>query len=349
MKNIENISKWQKLPSKIEDITKKANDLLLSNLDENNTLTEIKNIFNKLIRFSKFNIEKIKTEEDFIIFLKWFEQVFKELDIAKLYNSTNRWNYENFDNLNLFKQFFYITTPLMSKKNFSFIQWWVCYHWSLFFHNLFTKIDKNNKLSKNLIIFNPTYDHGVFQIWFKNKKIIIDPYAKENGLITEVKEGNKLYLSALDWESIYGTVKNSDNNLELQVWKWEFTPDIFGNKDDFINNVKSSKELINIKTYKEWKPIHIIIKDSDSEIIINYKWEMFSRDKEFSLIDVVWLYMEWKKVKKLDILFALTWFDKNSVSEKILDEFKILAEKINTDYLFKKLKIGKDIEMMKNM
>jgi len=203
MKNIENLSKWQDLPKKVKNITKKANTLLQSNLDENNTLSEIKKIFNKLIRFSKYNIDKIQTEKEFISFLKWFEQVFKELDIAKLYNSTSRWDYKNFDNLDLFKQFFYITTPLMTTQNFSFIKWWVCYHWSLFFNNLFSEIDKNNKLSKDLIIFNPTYDHGVFQIWFKNKKFIIDPYSKENWLLTEVKKWNKVYLSALAWDSIY--------------------------------------------------------------------------------------------------------------------------------------------------
>ena len=185
----------------------------------------------------------------------------------------------------------------MTTNNFSFIKWWVCYHWSLFFFNLFTKIDKNNKLSKKLVIFNPTYNHWVFQIWFKNKKFIIDPYAKDNWLITEVKEWNKLYLSALAWESIYWKIIDT-NNLKLQVGKINFNANIFNNQNDFINNIKNSNELINIKTYIQWKPIHIIIKDSDSKIIINYKWEMFSRDKEFLLIDLVWLYIKWKKVKK---------------------------------------------------
>jgi len=56
-----------------------------------------------------------------------------------------------------------------------------------------------------------------------------------------------------------------------------------------------------------------------------------------------------KKSKKIDILFALTWFDKSSISKEILNEFKIIAEKINTNYIFKKLKIDKDIQMFKNM
>ncbi len=348
MKNIENISKWQKLPRKIDFLTREANQYLRSNLENKEILQGIKKIFDKLVRFAKYNIEKIETEEDFISFLRWFEQVFKELDIAKLYNSTNRWNYENFDNLNLFKQFFYITTPLMTTKSFSFIKWWVCYHWSLFFYNLFSEIDKKNKLSKELIIFNPTYDHGVFQIWFKNKKFIIDPYAKENWLITEVKKWNKVYLSVLDWESIYGEI-NDTKQLKLQVWKLEFSPDSFDKKNDFIDNIKSSNELINIKTYIKWKPIHIVIDDAWKDIIINYKWDLFMKEKEFALMDLVWLYMEWKKVKKIDILLALTWFDKNSISKENLNELKIIAEKIDTNYLFKKLKIDKDIEMFKNM
>ncbi len=348
MKNIEEMSEWQQLANKFDDITNEANKLLQSNLDENNTLSEIKKIFNKLTRIAKDNINKIKTEEDFISFLKWFEQVFKKLDIAKLYNSTNRWNYENFDNLNLFKQFFYITTPLMTTKSFSFIKWWVCYHWSLFFNNLFSEIDKNNKLSKELIIFNPTYDHGVFQIWFKNKKFIIDPYAKENWLITEVKKWNKIYLNNVWGKPIYWDIKNS-KIMKLKVWKWNLEAQIFNNKKDFIENIQDSNELINIKTYFKWKPIHIVIDDIWKDIMINYKLDVFIKEKEFSLIDLVWLYMEWKKVKKIDILLALTWFDKNSISKEILDELQIIAEKIDTNYLFKKLKIDKDIEMFRNM
>ena len=348
MKNIENISKWTELNPKIKKIIDNANVLLKSNLDKKNTLNEIKNIFDKLIKFSKFNINKIKNIQDFKNFLKWFEQVFKELDIAKLYNNTNRWNYNNFNEINLFKQFFYITTPLMTTKNFSFIKWWVCYHWSLFFYNLFSEIDIHHKFNKQLITFNPTYDHGIFQIWFKNEKYIIDPYAKENGLLTEVKIWNKIYLSALKGESIYAKVKNT-KELELEVGKLKFKPKIFNDKQNFIENIKDSNELINIKTYIKWKPIHIIIKDSDTDIIIQYKWEMFSRDKEFSLIDLVWLYMEWKNVKKIDILLALTWFDKNSLPKNILNELKIIADKIDTNYLFKKLKIDKDIKMFKDM
>jgi len=361
--NNNNNNNLYKLHPKIKKITKKANDLLLSDLDEKNTLSEIKKIFTKLIKFSKTQITKIKTEEDFITFLRWFEQIFKELDIAKLYNSTNRWDYKSFDNLDLFMQFFYIATPLMTTKNFSFIKWWVCYHWSLFFNNLFTEIDKNNKLSKNLILFNLPYNHWVFQIWFKNKKFIIDPYAKKNWLITEVKEGNEMYLTNSWKNAIYWKIIENDQEIILKTNVWILKPKIYTKKINYIDNIKvNDNEFINIKTYKEWKPIHIIINDSDSDIIITYRWRMFSKDKEFSIIDLVWLYMEKKKVKKIDMLFALTWFWKNGKINKdilsefnnlneseIIDEFKILAEKINTDYLFKKLKIDKDIEMMEKM
>ena len=341
MKNIENISKWVKLHSKVKWLIENTNEYLVSDLEKWETIKKIKEIFDKLLRFGRFWITKIKTEKDFEEFMKSFEQIFKELEIDKLYNNTSRDNYEEFDKLDLFKQFFYITTPLLTNKNFTFIKWWVCYHWSIFFYNLFEHIDKNNKLDKQFIDFNPKFDHWVFQIWFKNKKYIIDPYAKSNWLLTEVKEGNNVYVWALWWELLFGKVNKS---LDIEIW-WKKISNRTSDKKEFIDNLTPWNELVNIKTYLNWKPIHIIIKDIDNEIIVRYKWEVLSKSKEFTIIDIVWLFMEKTKVSNLDIILSLTWFEKEYLSEDILEELKVIASKINKDFIFKKLWIEEDIKM----
>jgi len=106
--------------------------------------------------------------------------------------------------------------------------------------------------------------------------------------------------------------------------------------------------LVNIKTYLNWKPIHIIIKDTDNEIIIRYKWEMLSRSREFAIMDIVWLFMEKSNISNLDVLLALSGFEKEYLSEEVLEELKIIASKINKDFIFKKLWIEEDIKMFLN-
>jgi len=345
MKNIENISKWAKLHPKIQWLIEDTNHYLVSDLEKWETIKKIKEIFDKLLRFGRFWITKIETEKDFEEFMKSFEQIFKELEIDKLYNNTSRGNYEEFNNLDLFKQFFYITTPLLTNKNFTFIKWWVCYHWSIFFYNLFEHIDKNNKLDKKFIDFNPEFDHWVFQIWFKNKKYIIDPYSKGNGLLTEIKEWNSIYMWAILANLRFGKFTKNTDKVEILLWEKKIIPKTYKDKKEFINDLTPWDKLVNIKTYLNWKPIHINISIFDEDLLIEYKSEKLLQDKEFAIMDVVWLFMEKTKVSNLDILLALIGFKEGQLSKNIYTELKIIASKINKDFIFKKLWIEEDIKM----
>jgi predicted membrane-bound dolichyl-phosphate-mannose-protein mannosyltransferase len=85
---------------------------LKANLEDVVILDRIKRNFNKLMKFSRYFISKIETEKDFEEFLVGFERILKELEIEKLYNNTTIKDIHNFDKLNLFQQFFYISIPI---------------------------------------------------------------------------------------------------------------------------------------------------------------------------------------------------------------------------------------------
>lgn len=329
-------------PEKIKNITNQANTLLEWNLNEKEIIQNFKNVFDKLVRFWKFFIKKIENEKDFEEFLIWFENIFKDLEIEKLYNSTNSWNLSQFDKMNLFMQFFYISTPLKNSENFDFIKWWVCYHWALFYKNLFEEIDMENKLEKKLVSFLPKFQHWVFSIWFWDKEFIIDPYSKWD-FLKEVKKWNEIYLGAINSELLFWKVKNNDT---LIYWEKELNLKKFENDEDFIEDVYLD-ELINIKTYLNWNIIHLIVKDLQDEILINLNWNQFIREKEFSLTDMVWLYLEWKKIDNYKLLISLLWFDENIIDKKIKNQIKIIANKINMDSVIEKLWIKEEIEMFK--
>ena len=231
---------------------------------------------------------------------------------------------------------------------FNFIKWWVCYHWVIFYKKLFEEIDKNNILEKELISFLPVFQHWVFSIWFWNKKFIIDPYAKWN-FITKFKQWEKIYLWAIEDQSLFWEVKNKNT---INYWDQEIKVQSFDEEEQFIDNIYSD-QFINIKTYLNWNSLHLIVKDiSDSIYTIlsknNKNTKEFIIDKEFALIDIVWLYMEanWKKVNNYKILIELIWHE-NIVDQETKNQLKIIADKINIETVFEKLWIKEDIEMFK--
>ena len=159
-----------------------------------------------------------------------------------------------------------------------------------------------------------------------------------------MKIWNKVYLGALDWEFIYAIITNI-SPLILKVGKTELKPKVFSEIEKFIENVPVTNELINVKTYLNWQPIHLLVKYNDEYIFINYKGQQLYRKKDFALTDIVWLYMESNKVNKIDILFALLGFNKEVISSDIKKELEILSDKIDWYFVFKQLWINKDIEM----
>ncbi|MCD5383003.1 hypothetical protein LR002_02675 [Candidatus Gracilibacteria bacterium] len=331
-------------PKKIQEITKNANKILKNE----EILKNFKKVFDKLIRFGQFFIGKIKNEKDFEEFLIGFENIFKELEIEKVYNTTTIGALSNFEKMDLIMQFFYISTPIKNPENFNFIKGGVCYHWVIFYKKLFEEIDKNNILEKELISFLPDFQHGVFSIGFGNKKFIIDPYAKGN-FITKFKQGEKIYLGAIEDQSLFGEVKNKNT---INYGDQEIKVQSFDEEEQFIDNIYSD-QFINIKTYLNGNSLHLIVKDiSDSIYTIlsknNKNTKEFIIDKEFALIDIVGLYMEanGKKVNNYKILIELIGHE-NIVDQETKNQLKIIADKINIETVFEKLGIKEDIEMFK--
>lgn len=355
MKNIEWISNWKnfKLSPKLEFITRETNQLLRSNLEDKEIMKNIKTNFNKLVRFSKYFINKIKNEKDFEEFLVWLEIILKDLKIEKLHNTTTIKNIKNFSKLNLLQQFFYISIPIYNKwQTPDFIKWWICYNWALFFYNLFEQIDKNNKLTKNLVLFTPEYNHWAFIVWFKNRKFLIDPYAKSNWLITEIKEWNKIYLWAILKELIFWEIIDK-NNLKLKAeWK-TFSPKIYKTKLNFIKNIKS-KSILEIKTYIEGKATQLSIKDmSENSVLIFLNWKPFEREKIFVKDDIMNIYMEksfsTRLEEKYKLLLAILWFHDEFLNSETKKQLKAIAGKINEEYIFEKFWLKEDIEMFKQI
>ena len=334
---------------KICKIIRSTNNLLTCNLEEKEVLNNINSNFNKLLRYSNFSLSKLKTKEDFEEFILWFSQIIKDLEIEKLYNTTNSNKLTEFDNLDLFMQFFYISTPLYNDKHFDFIKWWVCYHWSLFFYNLFNTIDKTNILEKKFISYKPDYNHSAFLVWFKWKKYIIDPYAKSKWLLTEIKKWNNIYLSIFNSIPIYWKIED-EKNIKLKINKKDFNPIIYTDKKEFIKNHSQSRQLVNLKTYIKWEPFQVSINVINNNTIINIDWHLFQRNKEFMLTDLVWLYLEWnKKINNQTLLFTLLWFDKDILNKNLTKRLNIIADLLDFDYILNFLWIKEDITIVKSM
>ena len=339
MKNIEWLSKDMKISVKLEWITYNVNQILLSDFDENSDIfLDIRYYFKLLTRFWRTKLSKIETEKDFEEFMLWFEKILKELDLEKLYNTTNlsQEKLKYFDKLSLLMQFFYISTPLKTNKNFKFMKWWTCYNWTLFFNNLFNYFDEKWVLDKKMLSFWKYYNHSVFIVWFKDKKYIVDPYSKEKWLLTEIKKLNKIYIAARWWELLYWTIV-SEEPLELEIQGKRLIPNAYSKNDDLIENMYITHDILNIKTYLNWKTLHLIVDEVDDNIIINFNWEQFMREKEFAIMDIVWLYMEWKNPTKFDILMSFLWFNKETMDKSLLNEFELISDKINLDFFFEKL------------
>lgn len=346
MKNAEWLSKKMDINLKLEWIVLNINNKLFSNFDEKDNFKDLKQELEKILRFWVSKFSKIKDEKEFEEFMLWFEKILNNIEIEKLYNTTTlskEWLKE-FNKLSLLMKFFYISTPLRTNKNFKFIKWWTCYNWVLFFNDLFDTFDNWKKVEKEMLIFDDKFNHSIFKISFWNKWYIIDPYSKWKWLLTEIKKWNKVYLSALSWKLLYWTIETenplkinyADNNLKINSFK---------NKNEFIENMKDMKQnILNIKTYIEWKSLHLMIDLLWDDIMINFNWEQFMRKKEFFMIDVVWLYMEGNPTK-LNILLALLWFDKNNLNKDILNKLIIISDKINKNTLFKRLWIDEDMKI----
>lgn len=182
-------------------------------------------------------------------------------------------------------------------------------------------------------------------LWYKNIKYIIDPYNKSN-LITEVKNWERVYLIMDRNGLIYWTIKD---DKKLVYNKKEVKFDIYKDKKSFFESIKPIKNfLVNIKTYVDWKSIYLIIKQYDEYILINFNWHEQWNDKELTIMNIMNPIMEWK-VKKISSFFLLKqilWIKKMSwTNDKIIQNLKVISEKISSDYLLEKLGIKEDIKM----
>lgn len=334
------------LPWKINKITKTTNNVLSTNLDEKENLLKLRKQFDKLLKYASFFINKIESEKDFSNFIKWFEEILNNLDVKKLYNITTIFNLKEYIKRDLFMQFLYLNLPKNGNKHFSFIKWWACYHRTLFFFNLFSEIDKKWILEKKMINFSPDIPHSAFLVWFKNKKFIIDPYAKKYWLIVEVKEWNEIYLWTKLTNYISWKITNTKKLELLFLWR-KIKPTFYQDRIKFIESVKSW-QILNIKIQIEWKTYQIRLENLDSEnLILYFNWEIFELNKEFISLDIVELFMKWKPTN-YKILLKLLWFNNESLPENIKNALKIIWDKINFDYVFKKLNIYDDIQMFKS-
>lgn len=340
----EKIGENKDISSKITKLIEKSNKLLLEDL----TAKGIYKQFKKLLIFSSLKTSKIENENDFLEFIYGFEKVFKDLEIKKLYNISNTSDIENFDKLDLFKQFFYISIPYRNKSSFKFIKWWVCYHWSIFFYNFFNHIDRKNKLSKEIIYFKKDFDHSVFLIWFKNKKFIIDPYSKSKWLLTVIKKWEKVYLSMNKYGYLFWEIKD-DKNLTIYHNGKKVILSIYKTKRNFLKNIRKNKTfLVNLKTYVNQKPTHLIIKQAGDFILIKFDWYKQWSDKEMIIINIMGPIMEWK-VEKIDNFFLLKqilWIKEIPwINDKIIKKLKVISEKIPANYLLEILWIKEDVKM----
>jgi len=350
MKNVEWLSKKLKinLHPKFEKLISDTNLKLRQNLNNKEILEQIKTNFYKLKRFAQFNIHKIKTADEFSKFLAEFEIVFKDLEIEKLYNDATIKHLNEFEKLDLFRQFFYIATPIYNNSNLDFIKGGICYHWALFFYNLFSEIDKENKLKKELALFTPEYNHGVFVLSFSNTKVIIDPYSKSLGLVNPVIKGRKVYLGAVFNNLIFWEIIDEEN-ITLKVNETEIiTPKIFTNKQKFIENINYTfSRFLNIKTFVEGKPTWLQIRETKDTLLINFNWQILEREKLFIKDDVVFLFMEKWEVSTYEILLAILGLKENFLNTEIKKSLKVLAKKIPKDHLIEKLELKDVIEMFK--
>ncbi len=330
---------------KIEKLVRDSNNLLVKDFESKEIYNCLYKQFQKLVRFASLKVSKLNTEDDFIDFINWFWNILKDLDLKKLYNSSNVWNLKEFDKLNLFQQFFYISIPYKNKKNFDFIKWWVCYHWSLFFYNFFNYIDNKNKFKKEFIYFNWQYNHSFFKISFKNKSYVVDPYWKSS-IITEVKKWNKVYLSMKNGKMKYWNIKY-DFNIDQNWNEIEFNKT--HKKREFIDWIrKSNNFLINLKTYINWKATHLIVKDTGDDLYVhfdNYKPTLW--DKDMTIMQIIDPLMEWEssQLNSFSIICAIIWIDTNSVDKLKIDKIKAISKKIDVNYLIDKLWIKKTVDM----
>jgi hypothetical protein len=56
--------------------------------------------------------------------------------------------------------------------------------------------------------------------------------------------------------------------------------------------------------------------------------------------------MEKQKISNLDILLAITGFNKALIKNEVLEEVKVIASKINKNFIFKQLEIDEDIKCL---
>jgi len=345
MKNIE----WKKgftqeLHPKIKRIINETNSFLEKNLSDDTILNEIKLNFIKILKFAKVSIKKIKTEEEFKQFMEAFWQLLKEIKIEKLYNNATLKNINEFSKLDLFSEFFYITTPLNNHSNYPFLKGWTCSHWSIFFFKLFKELDKENKLYKRLLRFSA---HSACIVWFKNKKYIIDPFAKKLWLLTEIKKWNKVYLWAnVSWSILWEII--DEKKLKIKYWNELIIPKKFNNIQNFIKSANNN-QFLEVKTYHYWKSIHLVIKDFLTYLEINLNWKKIYREKITAQDDIISIYMREKNPKNYKILLLLMWLNEKFLDKNILKKVKIIAKKIDIDYLLEKLDLKEAVKMFQDM
>jgi len=335
-----------KVSSKLHKYINKSNNYLSNNLEEENLIKNFSRFFDILIRFWKYKLSKIQTNIEFEEFLLWLQEILAKLEIEKIYNSTNIASLDEFNNLSLLNQFFYISMPIKYRKNFKISKWWVCYHWSLFFLNLFKELDINNRLDKKIVFLDKKFNHSVVIVWFEGKYYIVDPYAKWNWLLTEVKKGNKVYLWAVNNELMYGEIETV-LPLVIKFWNYKLNSENYVNSKRFIESMRKQADLINIKIFLNWKTYHLIVKNWEEKIFINFNWEQFFREKDFAITEIVWKFLEQYNPENIDLLLAILGFEKTSIWGKNLKALEIIADKINWDQVFTQLGIKEDIEMFK--
>lgn len=334
----ESLSNWR-FSNRIFKIIENSNKLLEQDLSDHKIYSEFYKQFRLILLFSSRKLRNISSEKDFEEFARWLQQIFHKLNIEKIYNISTVEFIDEFDELWLFEQFFYISVPRYWNEHFKFIKWWACHHRSLFFYNMFDQIDAESKLNKELWLVSWKHNHSMLKVWFQWSSYIIDPYSKKNWLINKVTKWNSIYLWMNSKKLYFAEFKNENWDLlddSISLSKFE-------NKATFLSSIeKEDKFLINFKTFLEWKEIALLVRNWD-HLLVNFRvwdWPDYKtwKRKEIVQVDLLNLMLNNWDISSFDILKEIIWIEEGVwVDKEIIDAIELVSKHIDKDSIFRDL------------
>lgn len=322
---------WVKINKLIDEVNLNINSLL-----NEWKIEYLEKTFNKLIRLLNVKIRKWLSEKDLEEILLFIWHIFELFDIKKIYNLDSIKKLSYFSQLSLEDMFSQNILPSnWSHTNWAIIPWWTCNSWTIFFYKLMS-LFQNIIEKKSLLKYWWEYRHSSLYVTINWKDYLIDPFAKSPNIIKEIKVWWDIYIWTSFNKPIFWKIKSIESFVIEINWV-DINCTHFDNIDDFINSLNPPENLITqVRTYKDWKKIDLIIKKT-----LDWSWYIL----QFENIQEQWylwiLKIDLEEISKrkefssYDLLLA--FFQNDSLNNEDKENLKYISILVDKDILLSKL------------